>query len=147
MDDIDRRLINALQGGFPLSGRPYAEVGRDLGLDEQDVIDRLQALKDAGVLSRFGPMFDAARLGGAFTLAAVAVPEEHFDEVAETVNAFVEVAHNYRRSHELNMWFVVAAERRERIGEVLAEIEDATGLTVLDLPKLEEYFLELRLSA
>jgi DNA-binding Lrp family transcriptional regulator len=86
-------------------------------------------------------------MGGAFTLAAMAVPDDRFDDVAETVNAFPEVAHNYAREHAFNMWFVVAAERPERIAEVLAEIAGATGLEVLDLPKEEEFFLELRLSA
>jgi siroheme decarboxylase len=147
MDDIDRRLINALQGGFPVCDRPYAEVGRRLGLDEDDVMVRLERLVGDGVLSRFGPMYDAERLGGGLTLAAMAVPENRFEEVAALVNGFPEVAHNYERTHELNMWFVVATERPERIGEVLREIAAATGVPVLDLPKLEEYFLELRLSA
>ena len=147
MDEVDRRLINALQGGFPICDRPYAEVGRRLGLEEDDVIARLERLLEDGVLSRFGPMYDAERLGGGLTLAAMAVPEDRLDEVAGIVGGFPEVAHNYERTHELNMWFVVATERPERIGEVLREIETATDLPVLDLPKLEEYFLELKLSA
>ena len=147
MDDVDRRLINALQGGFPICERPYAAVGRRLGLDEHDVIARLERLLEGGVLSRFGPMYDAERLGGGLTLAAMAIPEDRFDEVAAIVNGFPEVAHNYQRTHELNMWFVVATERPERIPEVLSEIKVATGLPVLDLPKIEEYFLELKLSA
>ena len=147
MDAIDRRLINALQGGFPICGRPYADVAERLGLDEDDVILRLERLLEGGVLSRFGPMYDAERLGGGLTLAAMAVPEARFDEVAAIVGGFPEVAHNYQRTHALNMWFVVATERPERIAEVLREIEAATGLPVLDLPKVEEYFLELRLSA
>jgi siroheme decarboxylase len=147
MDELDRRLINALQGGFPICDRPYAEVGRRLGLDEEDVIARLERLVGDGVLSRFGPMYDAERLGGGLTLAAMAVPEDRFEEVTGIVNGFPEVAHNYERTHELNMWFVVATEQPERIGGVLREIEAATGLPVLDLPKLEEYFLQLRLSA
>jgi siroheme decarboxylase len=147
MDEVDRQLINALQGGFPICDRPYAEVGRRLGLDEDDVMVRLERLVGDGVLSRFGPMYDAERLGGGLTLAAMAVPENRFEEVAAIVNGFPEVAHNYERTHALNMWFVVATERPERIGEVLREIAAATGLPVRDLPKLEEYFLELRLSA
>ena len=147
MDDSDRRLINALQGGFPIADRPYAEVGERLGLAEHDVLARLARLLAAGVLSRFGPMYDAERLGGGLTLAAMAVPEDRFDEVAAIVNAFPEVAHNYRRTHELNMWFVLATERPERIREVIAAIAAATDLSVIDLPKLEEYFLELKLSA
>jgi len=147
MDAIDRQLINALQGGFPIAERPFAEVGAGLGLAEDDVITRIQALLDAGLLSRFGPMYDAERLGGALTLAAMAVPQERFDDVAAIVGAMPEVAHNYQRSHALNMWFVLATERPEQIDEVLRAIEAATGLAVLDLPKLEEYFLALRLSA
>jgi DNA-binding Lrp family transcriptional regulator len=147
MDDLDRQLINALQGGFPICERPYAEVGGRLGLDEDDVIARLELLLEDGVLSRFGPMYDAERLGGGLTLAAMAVPQHRFDEVAAIVGGFPEVAHNYQRSHALNMWFVAATERPERIAAVLREIEAATGLPVLDLPKIEEYFLELKLSA
>jgi DNA-binding Lrp family transcriptional regulator len=147
MDDSDRRLINALQDGFPIAERPYAEVGERLGLNEDDVIARLERLLAAGMLSRFGPMYDAERLGGGLTLAAIAVPEDRFDEVAAIISDFPEVAHNYRRTHELNMWFVLATERPERIRTALAEIAAATALPVIDLPKLEEYFLELKLSA
>lgn len=147
MDDIDRRLINALQGGFPVAERPFAEVGAMLGLDEQDVIARLQTLLDDRVLSRFGPMIDVDRLGGGLTLAAMAVPEERFDEVAAIVGGFAEVAHNYARTHALNMWFVIATEDPAEVEAVIERIERASGLDVLNLPKLEEYFLELKLSA
>ena len=92
-------------------------------------------------------MYDAERLGGGLTRAAMAVPDDRFDEIARIVNGFVEVAHNYERTHPLNMWFVVATERPERTRAVLAEIALATGLPLVDLPKLEEYFLELKLSA
>lgn len=147
MDATDRVLINALHGGFPINERPFAEVADRLGLAEDEVIRRLEHLLEDGVLSRFGPMFDAERMGGAFTLAAMAVPQARFAEVAAMVNAFPEVAHNYERTHALNMWFVVAADRPERIAEVLDEIRSRTGLDVLDLPKEEEFFLELRLTA
>jgi DNA-binding Lrp family transcriptional regulator len=147
MDALDRRIINGLQGGLPVAERPYAEAAAKLGLSETELIERLQRLLDERTLSRFGPMYDADRMGGGLTLAAMAVPAERFEEVAGIVNAIPEVAHNYERSHPLNMWFVVAGERPGRIGEVLAEIEEATGLAVLDLPKQEEFFLDLRLEA
>jgi DNA-binding Lrp family transcriptional regulator len=146
MDTLDRRIVNALQGGFPIAEHPYAEAAAELGLSQDELIARLRGLLDRGALSRFGPMYDAERIGGGLTLAAMAVPEERFEEVAGIVNDFPEVAHNYARSHPLNMWFVVAGERPERVGQVLAEIENATGLEVLDLPKSEEFFLELRLT-
>lgn len=147
MDDLDRGLINALQDGIPIRERPFAEAATRFGLTEQEVVDRIAALREAGFLSRFGPMYDAVRLGGGLTLAAMAVPEERFDEVAKIVGAFPEVAHNYARDHALNMWFVLATETPERIGQAIADIEDATGLDVLDLPKEEEFFLSLRLEA
>jgi DNA-binding Lrp family transcriptional regulator len=147
MDATDRRIVNAMQGGFPVCERPYAEAASELGLTEKSLIERLERLLEAGVLSRFGPMYDAQRLGGGLTLAAMAVPEDRFDTVAEVVNGFPEVAHNYRREHALNMWFVVATEWPERVAEVLAEIETATGLEVFDMPKLDEFFIGLRLEA
>ena len=147
MDDVDRRLINELQGGFPIAERPFAEMGQRLDLGEEEVIHRVSRLLDDRTLSRFGPMIDVDRLGGGLTLAAMAVPEARFDEVALIVNAFPEVAHNYERGHVFNMWFVIATEHPSEVEPVIARIEAATGLDVLNLPKLEEYFLELRLSA
>jgi siroheme decarboxylase len=147
MDDIDRRIVNALQEGLPLTERPYAAVAERLGIGERALIERLETLLADGVLSRFGPMFHAERMGGALTLAALAVPEDRFDAVADIVNAFPEVAHNYARDHALNMWFVIATDRPERVAEVLAEIERQTGLTVYNMPKIEEFFVGLRFAA
>ncbi|MBE9552914.1 MAG: Lrp/AsnC family transcriptional regulator [Proteobacteria bacterium] len=147
MDACDKELINALHGGVPIEERPYAAIAERLAMTEDEVIGRLQTLLDDRTLTRFGPLYDAARLGGAFTLAALSSPENRFNEVAEIVNSFPEVAHNYAREHALNMWFVVGAERPERIAEVLSQIKDRTGLEVLNMPKEEEYFLELRLTA
>jgi len=147
MDAVDRRIINGLQGGLPLCERPYAEAARQLDLTEKELIDRLGNLLAEGVLSRFGPMFHAERLGGALTLAAMAVPPDRFDAVAEIVNAFPEIAHNYARDHALNMWFVVATDRPDRIADVLDAIEYETGLTVYNMPKIEEFFVGLRFVA
>ena len=146
LDATDARIVNELQGGFPVSRTPFADAAASLGIEEQDLIARISRMCDTGALSRFGPLINAERLGGAVTLAALAVPEGRFDEVAETVNGFREVAHNYAREHRLNMWFVVAADRRQRIGEVLGEIEAATGLAVHDFPKLEEFYIGLKVT-
>jgi DNA-binding Lrp family transcriptional regulator len=147
MDALDRQIVNTLQGGLPIAPRPYAMVAAHLGIAETDLIARLDRLMTEGLLSRFGPLYDAERLGGAVTLAAMAVPEARFEAIAEIVNAFPEVAHNYARDHRLNMWFVVASDDPARIAEVLDAIARATGLQVINLPKLEEYFLELKLQA
>ncbi len=143
----DARLIDHLHGGFPLVDRPFAAVAEQLGWSEERVIERLQQLLAQGVLTRFGPLFQIERAGGQFVLAAIAVPEERFDVVNTVVNSFPEVAHNYRRTHALNMWFVVAAESPAQAADAIARIQDAIGLPVYAFPKEEEYFVELRLPA
>ena len=147
MDELERAIVNRLQGGFPLCARPFAAAARKLGADEATLIAKLQGMLDAGALTRFGPMYDAERLGGAFTLCAMSVPEADFERVAALVNAHAEVAHNYQRAHRYNMWFVLATGSRAQIAPVIAAIEAEIGCAVLDLPREQEYFVELRLPA
>jgi DNA-binding Lrp family transcriptional regulator len=144
LDDLDRKIINELQGGFPVSATPYAEVAQVLGTSEAELISRLARLLDEGILSRFGPLFHAERMGGGLTLAAMAVAEQDFEQVAAQVNALPEVAHNYARDHRLNMWFVLATESPQRIDELIKEIESHTGYPVYNMPKQREYYLGLR---
>ncbi len=147
MDATDRKIVNELQGSFPISARPYAEAAATLGLTEDELLARLTRLLADGVLTRFGPMYHAERLGGALTLAAMKVPASDFDRIAAVVNAHPEVAHNYERQHEFNMWFVLATETPERIHDVISVIESETGCKVFNLPKLEEFYVGLRFEA
>ena len=147
LDPTDRALINRLQRGLPIVPQPYAAVAAELSLTETDLLARIQRLLDTGILSRFGPMFQIERAGGCFTLAAIAVPPERFEEVAAIVNAFPEVAHNYQRTHALNMWFVVATASPEQCADTLRRIEAATGLTVRDMPKEREFRVHLYFEA
>lgn len=142
MHPRERELLRRLLRGIPVESRPFAQIARELGMDEAEVAATIRRWLEEGLLTRFGPMFDIERLGGAVTLCAMAVPEERFDEVAALVNAHPEVAHDYERGHRFNMWFVIAAESRTEIDRVIGEIERETGLQVLDLPKEREYFLE-----
>ena len=144
LDDTDRAIINGLQGGFPLSREPFTDAGAALGISAEDLLARVSRLLDDGALSRFGPMYNAEMMGGGLTLAALKVPDDCFDDIADTVNAFPEVAHNYARDHDFNMWFVIATETPERVGQVIEEIESATGLAVFNMPKVEEFFIGLR---
>ena len=144
IDPTEKAIINGLQGGFPLTPRPFRDAGAELGLSEGELIEGVRDLVGAGQLSRFGPLWNAEMLGGDVCLAAIAVPPERFDEVAEQVNAHPEIAHNYERSHALNMWFVVSAEDPRRIAEVIAEIEAETGLSVHAMPKMHEFFVGFR---
>ncbi len=145
MDAVDKAIINSLQQGFPLCASPYQKMAQQLGLTENDLLSRLEKLLDNGVLSRFGPMFNAEKMGGGLTLAAMQVPEDRFDEVADLVNAFPEVAHNYQRQHRLNMWFVLATETPEQVPAVLQAISQKTGLYVYNMPKIKEYYVGLQL--
>lgn len=147
LDAADRAIINALQGGFPLCDEPYRAVGAMLGLSETEILTRLQDLLDRKVLTRFGPMYQIEKIGGAFVLAALKVPEADYERVAAVVNALPEVAHNYRREHTLNMWFVLATETPDGIAAASAKIEAATGLRVFAFPKEREYFVEMKLAA
>jgi DNA-binding Lrp family transcriptional regulator len=147
IDRSDRRLIDFLHGGFPLTDHPFADVGRALGLSEEAVIERLKRMLGNGTLTRFGPLFHIERAGGQFVLAALEVPEADFTRVCSLVNSLPEVAHNYRREHRLNMWFVVAAVSQQAARAALDRIETLTGLRVHAFPKEREYFVGLRLLA
>lgn len=149
LSELDKKLINLLQDGFPLTPCPFETVAQQIteaGLDatEADVMQRIQALLDEGILSRFGPMYQAERMGGGLTLAAMIVAEEDYERVNEQVNAFAQVAHNYRREHELNMWFVLATETPEGIEDCIKEMEDITGYHVFNMPKKEEFYVGLK---
>ena len=147
MDELDKLIINALQDGFPICDAPYRQVAEQLGLSEQELLNRLKALLDNGTLTRFGPLYNAEQMGGALTLAAVKAPKERYDEITDIINAFPEVAHNYARNHELNMWFVLATETPGQIQQTISAIEQQTGLTVYNMPKNKEYFVNLKLEA
>jgi DNA-binding Lrp family transcriptional regulator len=147
MDEIDRAIVNRLQGGFPLCGRPFAAAADELGIDEALLLSRIKSLLKRGVLTRFGPMYDVERMGGAFTLCAMSVPAADFERVAALVDAHPEVAHNYERAHRFNMWFVLACPSKDGIEKAIAAIEAETGHRVMNLPREHEYFVELRLPA
>lgn len=147
LDEIDRRIVNSLQGGFPLVPRPYAAVAETLGIGEDDLLARLGALLASGVLSRFGPMYDAEKFGGAVSLAAMRVPAERFDAVAAILMDMPEIAHNYERDHPLDMWFVIATETPAGIEATRRAIEARTDLEVLLFPKEREYFIGMRVEA
>lgn len=147
MDQIDRDIVNGLQAGLAVCERPYLDAARRLGLQEDELMTRLGRMLAEGVLTRVGPLYQIERMGGAFTLAALHAPAEAYEQVAQCVNAFPQVAHNYAREHELNMWFVIATETPDEIEEVIAAIELATGCGVSNFPKFREYFVEVKLKA
>ena len=139
---LEQRLLNEFQHGMPLTPNPYADIARQLGVYETTVLETLRRLQTEGVVSRVGAVFRPNRIG-ASTLAAIAVPAAELEEVAAIVSEFTEVNHNYEREHRFNLWFVVVADDEDRLESVLAEIEARCGYPVLDLPLLNEYFIDL----
>ncbi len=147
LTQLEKQLLNNYQQGMPLVSEPYAEIAKELNLKgfavtEQEVIDCLSQLQDKGLISRIGPVFKPKSVGGS-TLAALSVPPERMDEVAEIVNSFEQVNHNYEREHQYNLWFVVATGSQNEVFQVLAEIEQQTGLKVLNLPMEQDYHIDL----
>ena len=135
LDDLDRRLLDIVQKEFPLTGRPFLALGEILGVGEEEAIKRTKRLCDLGIIRRIGPILDMRRLGCSGGLVALPVSDGRIDEVAEVVNGYREISHNYLRPNdtEFNMWFTISASEA-RIEEILAEIKEKTGLDQLLLP-------------
>jgi len=142
IDAIDAALIDGYQSGFPVEERPFRRVGEALGIDETAALERVERLREAGVFRRFGAVLNPPVIGSS-TLAAVRAPEDRFDEIAGIINGYRQVNHNYRRDHEWNMWFVVTAGSLETRNEILADIEERTGCSVLVLPMVTDFYIDL----
>lgn len=145
LTDNDLKVLRVAQRHMGFSTRPYLEIAVKTGLQENEVIDILKTLKNEGFVTRIGPFFNLDRSSGHVSLVAMIVPENRFGEVTEVVNSYQEVAHNYKRDHEFNMWFVLAVNSKSEADRVLFEIEAKTELKTYDLPKLKEYNLDLYL--
>lgn len=136
------RLLNEYQRDFPLVAQPFAAIARDIGVDEQMVLDTCRGWQQSGVVSRIGAVF-APRRVGASTLAALAAPADRLEEIAARVSAVAEVNHNYQREHTFNLWFVITAASSQRLAEIVSSIEHDTGCSVIVLPLEEEFHIDL----
>lgn len=147
MDKLDYKIINSLQDDFPICQAPFAALAADFDVSEALLMERVQALLDQGTLSRFGPLYNVEQFGGQYSLIAMQVPATELETVIKVINSYPEVAHNYERDHRFNLWFVLACESRERLPEILDEIQQKTGHRTYDMPKLEEFYIGLKLDA
>jgi DNA-binding Lrp family transcriptional regulator len=147
LTEFDRLLINQLQSDFPISEAPFTELADRLGYPADDILAGIESLLQRGVITRFGPLFNIEKLGGVFSLCALEVPRQRFEDVTELVNAYPQVAHNYAREHRWNMWFVLATETAAELQQVFDEIVQRSDCPGLNLPKEEEFYVGLRLEA
>jgi DNA-binding Lrp family transcriptional regulator len=139
---LEKCLLNEYQRDFPLCSSPFQVLAEQQGVTEELVIETLNSLQQRDLISRVGPVFAPSR-AGASTLAALSVPENRLQDVADFVSGFAEVNHNYERGHSYNLWFVVTAADEEHVQQVLDEIQDNTGLPVLNLPLERSFYIDL----
>ena len=144
LTDFEKQLINCYQGDFPLTSEPFQVIAERLNSTSKKVQETIKQLLNRGVVTRFGPLYNIEKVDGAFSLCALKVPSQRFDEVAELVNNYTEVAHNYQRDHEWNMWFVLAAESEQALIKIFDQISKASGCPSLNLPKQTEFFVGLK---
>jgi siroheme decarboxylase len=137
LDDADRKLIQLLQCDFPLTQRPWREISQKLNLSEEEIIRRLKRLHSAGIIRRIGPVIDGSKVGlAAATLVAIKVPKDKVDAVANIINQYQNVSHNYERKHDYNIWFTLSAPTQQEIENTLNDIIQKAGLNHNDVLNL-----------
>jgi len=138
MDKIDKQLLTMIQSDFPITHQPYAFLGGQLGISEENIITRITNLKEQGVIRRLGGVFDSRKLGYTSTLCAIKVPEDRINEVAQTVNKIPGVTHNYLRNHDYNMWFTLIAPSDEIIQSTLHSLKSEICVDqLINLPSIK----------
>jgi siroheme decarboxylase len=148
LDECDRRLLNLMQGSFPIDARPYARVAELGGFSEQEAMSRVQHLLDKRIVRQVTPIFDTRALGYSSMLVAARVDPEHPHRAAQVINAHPGVSHNYLRNHDFNLWFTIATEPDSKLGldgtlEVLAR--EAGAESVRQLPTLKLFKIRMDL--
>jgi siroheme decarboxylase len=150
LEDVERRLLNLLQGSFPLEPRPFAAVAREAGLSEEEVLARTQALLDDRIIRQLTPIYDTRALGYGSMLVAAKVDAEQPWRAAKIVNSHPGVSHNYLRNHDFNMWFTIAVEEHSQLGldgtlDVLQKLTGAESIRQLPTLKLFKIRMDLEM--
>lgn len=147
MDKIDKSIINTIQTDFPITERPFREIGRQFDISEEEIIERIDKLKKQGVIRRIGGNFNTKKLNFTSTLCAARVAENNLDRFVEVVNSYPGVTHNYLRNHEYNVWFTFIAPSMEEIDRSLEEIAERTGIKdIINLPAVKMYKIRVEFS-
>jgi DNA-binding Lrp family transcriptional regulator len=144
MDNTDREILNEIQSGFPITSRPYLEMGKRVDLTEQEVFERVKRLRQEGIIRRIGGNFNSRKLNFISTLCAARVPQQKIKGFVEVVNQYKGVTHNYLRNHDYNVWFTFMAPAREYIHNALKEISETTGINdILDLQTVRVFKIKV----
>ena len=144
MDETDKRILNEIQSDFPITPRPFHEVGVRLDLSEHEVLERVRGLKEEGIIRRIGGNFHSKGLNFTSTLCAAKVPEEKIEHFVEVVNRYPGVTHNYLRNHAFNIWFTFIARDMASIEDALVEISKETGVEeIYNLPAVKTFKIKV----
>ncbi len=144
MNETDKKILNEIQSDFPITSRPYLELGKRLDMSEVEVIESVRRLKEKGVIRRIGGNFHSSRLNFASTLCAAKVPEEKIEHFVKVVNSFPGVTHNYLRNHDYNIWFTFIARDMDTIEDALKKIAEETGTTeIKNLPAVKTFKIKV----
>jgi DNA-binding Lrp family transcriptional regulator len=140
MDDIDRKLLNEIQSDFPVTQKPYKDLGVRLSCSEDNILTRIKRLKREGIIRRIGGNFDSQRIGFTTTLCAARVSDDAIEEFVRVVNKYPGVTHNYLRDHYYNIWFTFVAPNMKMIDRYIEEIMKHTGIEeILNLPAVKRF--------
>lgn len=143
MDEIDKKILNIIQTGFPICEAPYAEIGEKIGITEDEAFDRVKALFDSQVIRRIGASFDSRGIGWTSTLCAMKVPSEKIEAIAAIIGEYHGVTHNYERDHNYNLWFTYIAPDLAAVDKTLGEIESKSGYKVHNLPMIKKFKIKV----
>jgi len=144
MDATNKNILNEIQSDFPMTPRPFLDLGKRLGLSEDQVIEAIKRLRDEGIIRRIGGNFHSSKLNFASTLCAAKVPQEKIDDFVEIVNRYPGVTHNYLRNNDYNIWFTFIAQHMGYIEKALQEISEITGVTAIrNLPAVRTFKIKV----
>ncbi|MFZ5942717.1 MAG: AsnC family transcriptional regulator [Bacillota bacterium] len=146
MDNTDKKLLTIIQKDFPICSSPFQKLGEQLGISEEETINRIKTLKEQGIIRRLGGIFDSRKLGYKSTLCTMEVPAEQLEEVSKIVNEYLGVTHNYLRNHTYNLWFTLITPSDVHLQKTIQEIENRTGLKVLNLPAYKMFKIRVNFS-
>lgn len=155
LTDFDKALLNIIQTDLPIASQPFDVIAQKLGATEETVLKRLQDLKAAGFIRKIGAFFNSEELGYIGTLVAVKVKSDYICQVAEKINTYDGVTHNYERyvmgennlKDQYNLWFTLIVDSETVRMKILDEIRALPGVEELvNLPAIEKYKVSVRFS-
>ena len=144
MDKIDRDILNEIQSDFPITSRPYMELGKRLNIAEKSIFERVGRLRKEGVIRRIGGSFHSKKLNFKSTLCAAKVPQDLIEKFVDSVNKYPGVTHNYLRKNDYNIWFTFIAKDTAYIEKALTELKETTGVKEIhSFPAVETFKIKV----